>query len=591
MGTTEQQPRRRTLTALLTRVVVLVTLIPFLPVAYLGWTGYRSEIADLEREIQTANTHIARLAVNYLDLLLRQLRLVSEAFPGGSPPSGDELPAPVRGVRWELVAPDGAVTGSQVSGTRVGSACGYEELLARVVGGDSLLSGVGRWIEDFPPTVLFVRALGDSGRHLVGVVDPEALHGDMHAWSAGGVDRHVYAMDGRGSLIFYSDLTISQRGEDLSSNPPVRLLVEGGEGEIRYRSVVSRRPRLGTVHRLREADWGVIVSGDVGSAILGLRSRYFALAASLAFALAAALAILMWTSRRLVAPVLDIDRALRSTNRAAHEPLAVRHATRQIAEYDDLVRAFDDLTAEVVAVEKELVQAEKTSLLGQLASGLAHEMGTPLNVITGNAQYLLRKTGAEDPARPALEQVIAQAKRIAAMIRRLLDLSRPGEARLVPIDVATLVRQAVEVVPGMNRRVEVRTEIDPEIPQVLADPKLLEHALLNLVVNACQAMPDGGTLDLEAGVAAAEDGPRELHLRVTDSGGGIPSADLGRVFEPFFTTKPPSEGTGLGLAIAERIVRQHGGRLAVASIPGEGATFTIILPCGRPGERGREESA
>ena len=332
------------------------------------------------------------------------------------------------------------------------------------------------------------------------------------------------------------------------------------------------------MRRLDGAAWGVIVSADVGSRLIGLRSRYAWFAWSIAFAFAAAMVILAGILRRLLRPVLDIDRALRDPNRDPHAPLEVNPATRRVREYDELVGAFDNLGAEFAAVERELVQAEKTSLLGQLSSGLAHEMGTPLNVITGNAEYLLRKTDGDDPARPTLQLIVNQGQRIAAMIRRLLDVSRPAEARLVPVNLTPIIHQALEIVSGLRRRIEVRCDFDAETPPVLADPKLLEHALMNLILNACQAMSDGGRLALITGLEAAADGHDPcVMIAVTDTGCGIPADELPRIFEPFFTTKAPSEGTGLGLAIVDRIVRQHGGSVEVTSCRGRGTVVLLRL--------------
>jgi signal transduction histidine kinase len=203
-------------------------------------------------------------------------------------------------------------------------------------------------------------------------------------------------------------------------------------------------------------------------------------------------------------------------------------------------------------------------------------MGTPLNIITGNAQYLLRKTSTAGAARHSLEQVVSQAQRIASMIRRLLDLSRPAPVEPVPLDLGALVRQTLEMLPA-RRDITVTTSIDDSAPLILADPKQLEHALLNLVVNAQQAMPDGGTLSITVGSEPQPGRPATVTLQVRDSGSGIAAEDLRRVFEPFFTTKAPDEGTGLGLAIVERIVRQHGGTIEVSSEPERGAAFTIRL--------------
>jgi signal transduction histidine kinase len=564
-------PRRGSVVGVLAASLLLVALVPFLPLALLSWSAYHRDVAAVESEISASNRQIAVIAGNLVDALLRRIR--EEGRASGSLANG-ELPPSLDGAAWELVSMDGVVLESQLDAGRRGSDCGYRNALRGAAG----LTTVAAWLDGALPTALYVLP-ERAGQRLVAVLDPVVLHDRLESWTGEGLDRHLYVVERSGRPLFYSDLELSRRAVDLSANPPIRHFAAGGDGELRFISVVSGKERLGYVHPIAEADGAVIVSADVGESLIALRSRYTLLGWSIAFALAAAVAILLLSSRWLARPLLDIRRALHHPGRSPHDPLAVEPATRRLKEYDELVSAFNELGADFTAVERELVQAEKTSLLGQLASGLAHEMGTPLNVITGNAQYLLRKVPVEDPRRPALEQIISQAQRIAAMIRRLLDVSRPAEARLVPVDLAAVVRQTLEIVPGLSRSVELLSDLDPDLGPVLADPKLLEHALMNLVVNACQAMPKGGRLAVVTGAETPADagGPAFAVVMVSDTGCGIPPEHLPRIFEPFFTTKPHPEGTGLGLAIVERIVRQHGGRVEVDSAVGRGTVVTLRL--------------
>ena len=475
--------------------LALGALIPFLPLAYLTWRAYAGDVARVEREIEDTNRQIARLAANYLDELV--LRIKQEASANRA-----DLPSPSDAVRWERVGPGGEVLASQLAPGRVGAPAGYERFLATFAGTDEArFSGVDRWIGGMAPTVVAARRGAGTGgaSFLVGVVDPDALYADMTARSGELLDRHVYAVDGMGHLLFYSDAEISRRGGDLTSNPPVRLHLGGGTGPIRFSSVVSRKPRLGFVQRLGGLDWSVVVSADIGSRL-----------------------------------------------------------------------------------ERELVQAEKASLLGQLASGVAHEIGTPLNVMSGNAQYLLRKLSPEDPARAALQHIVGQAERVTEMVQQLLDFARPTAARHVPFELGEVVVQALEMVSPMLRHVDVRVDVDPDTPPVVGDPRLLEHALLNLVVNACQAMPGGGRLSLVVGAGVPREALRGVDERwvyclVSDSGCGIAPENLERIFQPFYTTKAQGQGTGLGLAIVERIVRQLQGTIEVSSRQGSGTTFTIGL--------------
>ena len=574
------------ITGILGLSLALVTLVPFLPIVWLTWAGYREDVARVEEAIQGANQHIAELAQAYLGGVLRQARLTLEASEAaGAAPLPEGPPA----VQWERVASDRTVRLSSVDAARVGRPCGYEGVLAGLAAGTSSTSDVGRWVAGRAPTALVAGRTRAGDEALVAVLDPDTLHRELRALSGPSLDRHLYAVDRRGSLLFYSDPALSGRGTDLSANPPIRMHLRHQEGRIRFTSIVSGKARLGFVRSLDSAGWGVIVTTDIGARLLGLRDRALGLGWSILFALTAALSILLWTSRRLTRPVLAIRDSLSSKDRLPHRPLAVGLAARRVIEYDELVRAFDGLAERLAAAEAELVQVEKASLLGQLSSGLAHEMGTPLNVISGNAQYLLRRAPEKDPSREVLQLIVRQTERITTMIRRFLDFSRAGEARLLPVDLPSIVAQTLEMVPGVARDIQVVVESQPGIPPVLGDPKLLEHALLNLILNACQAMPEGGRLEVAVGACPPPEGAgwdgEWVCCRIADTGCGIAAEHIERVFEPFFTTKPQGLGTGLGLAIADRIVRQHGGRIEVRSQPGQGSVFSVRLRAAPPSAR------
>ena len=569
------RPRATSIRGILATSLALGAFIPFLPLAYFTWSAYQDDVVRIEREIEDTNRQIARIAASYLDELV--LRVKEEASSHLM-----DLPPASGAVRWERVTRDGTVLASQLQPSRVGELAGYERFLATVSDAQARFSGVEEWLAGMAPTVIAARRVpGATGSFLVAVVDPDTLHADMTARSGQVLDRHVYVVDRAGRLLFYSDPEISRQGADLTSNPPVRLHLAGNSGPIRFSSIVSHKPRLGFVQRLASLDWSVVVSADIGTRLVGLRERYRILGWTILFSLAAVMSVLLLTSRRLLHPLLEIRDALHAPSRQVGERLEVSASTRDVLEYRQLLEAFDDLSVRFAATERELVQAEKASLLGQLASGVAHEIGTPLNVMSGNAEYLLRKLGPADPARPALEQIVRQAERITEMVQQLLDFARPSEARRVPFALADVLSETLQIVSPMLRRLDVRVDVDPDTPPVLGDPRLLEHALLNLVVNACQAMPKEGRLSIVVGVetpaADGRDAGAHVCCRICDTGCGIAAENLGRIFQPFYTTKAQGEGTGLGLAIVERIVRQLQGSIEVSSRPGEGTTFTLRL--------------
>jgi signal transduction histidine kinase len=377
------------------------------------------------------------------------------------------------------------------------------------------------------------------------------------------------------------------------------MFLAGGQGALRFSSVVSSKERIGHVERLTLAPWGVIVSADVGSRLVQLRSRTLAIAWATVFASLAAIAILAWTSRRLTKPLFDIRTALRARAPLPEATLPVPPQSRSIAEFDELVRAFDDLAVRLSASERNLVQAEKTLLLGRLAAGLAHEIGTPLNVISGRAESLMRHLGGNDPAVRSLRDISTQTERIVHIMSDMLDFARMKPPRRVPTSLEEVARTVLDMAkPQLARgHVAVRIALPPDLPLVVADADQLRQVCLNLVLNALDAMQEGGTLTIRAAVHggphADRGGPERRWVAVdfVDTGVGIPAANLDRLFDPFFTTKEPGKGTGLGLSVSYGIVEEHGGWFDVDSRPGEGTRMTVHLPIEGDTAPGREERA
>jgi two-component system cell cycle sensor histidine kinase/response regulator CckA len=229
--------------------------------------------------------------------------------------------------------------------------------------------------------------------------------------------------------------------------------------------------------------------------------------------------------------------------------------------------------AEQRRLEDQIRQAQKMEAIGQLAGGIAHDFNNLLTVIGGNVM-LLTSGELSAEAREYAGEIAGAAERAGAMTRQLLTFSRNQELRLANVrlnDVARGVLQLLQRLLGPSVEIELR--LDPNLDHVLADAGQLEQVLINLAVNARQAMPDGGRLT----IATERDGG-SVALRVTDTGMGMDDATRERVFEPFFTTKVAGEGTGLGLSTVYGIVRQSGGDIRVESTLGEGATFIVSLP-------------
>jgi signal transduction histidine kinase/CheY-like chemotaxis protein len=223
-------------------------------------------------------------------------------------------------------------------------------------------------------------------------------------------------------------------------------------------------------------------------------------------------------------------------------------------------------------LEAELRQAQKMEAIGRLAGGIAHDFNNLLTVINGNGEVLRARLPASDAG--LADEIVRAGEQAATLTRQLLAFSRKGVVAprvLCPNTIIDGVRRMLARLVG--ERVQVVTDLDDTAGCVRIDPGQLEQALLNLAVNARDAMPQGGTLTIRTGSF-----PARLRIAVSDTGTGMDAATRARAFEPFFTTKPAGEGTGLGLATVKGIVEQAGGTVGVASEPGEGTTFTLDLP-------------
>jgi len=265
------------------------------------------------------------------------------------------------------------------------------------------------------------------------------------------------------------------------------------------------------------------------------------------------------------------------------EPIAIRGHD----EFAGLARAFNEMGERLEAAHRRLVeetearlelarqlqQAEQLVVAGRIASEVAHEIGTPPNVISGRAESLLRDLPAEDPQAKPLRAILAQIDRIRAIMMSLLDVVRPRKPEIQPVGVAELVGSVAELLrpTARARGLTLVTDLVPKA-RAMADPYQLQQIVINLLINAIEATPAGGRITLEARPAPGAAGEPGAELGVVDNGTGIAPEHLARVFEPFFTTKPPGQGTGLGLAICREIVREHGGVIMVESRPGAGTT-------------------
>ena len=234
----------------------------------------------------------------------------------------------------------------------------------------------------------------------------------------------------------------------------------------------------------------------------------------------------------------------------------------------------DDIT-EQKRLTQEMARSERLVLAGQLASGLAHEIGTPLNVIAGTAEFLLGEFTVDDPRRADMEIISQESHRVADLVRRLLGLVRERGGSPVPVEIHDLLDHTLRLLEYRFQKecIAVVKRYAPDLPSVLGVRQELEQVLLNLLVNAWHAMPGGGAIT----ITTQRRGAQAL-IAIADTGCGIREEHMSRLFEPFFTTKPPEQGTGLGLVVVHQLITRHGGHIDIASQVNQGTTVTLTLP-------------
>jgi PAS domain S-box-containing protein len=238
---------------------------------------------------------------------------------------------------------------------------------------------------------------------------------------------------------------------------------------------------------------------------------------------------------------------------------------------------FDDVTQRE-QMEEQMSQTEKLTSLGLLAAGVAHEVNTPLAVISNYIQMLARQMPEGDPRQALIEKIVKQTFRASEIVNNLLNFSRTGPSALADVDVNRVVEETLSLVahPLKTSQIQVVKQLTEGIPPVRGSANKLQQVFLNLFLNARDAMPTGGILEVRT---AAHNG--SVEIEVADTGNGIPRDHIHKIFDPFFTTKPGGRGTGLGLSVSYGIIKEHAGKIDVRSAPGRGTSFHVEFPAVR----------
>ncbi len=271
----------------------------------------------------------------------------------------------------------------------------------------------------------------------------------------------------------------------------------------------------------------------------------------------------------------------------------VREATQEVSESNSMLRQVNE---DLLDAQRRLTRAERAAVAGQMAATFAHEIGSPLSAISTHLELMSEDSSVSEDTRRRLKLMQDQVTRITSFVEELLSETRASMQSRTPAQLNRILQQLLLFLEQHleRQRIKVETRFSPDLPEIEANPQQLQQVFLNLLNNACDAMPNGGTVLVETSCQANADGDFVV-ASVKDNGTGIAPEKQSHIFEPFFTTKDIHRGTGLGLSIAAKIIRQHQGTIELHSAPGEGTTFTIRFrvaapnthpAAGSPDERG-----
>ncbi len=296
--------------------------------------------------------------------------------------------------------------------------------------------------------------------------------------------------------------------------------------------------------------------------------------ACVVFGLVLAIGFGRFVSSHILKLARQLERSMYAVEQREHErDSAQQELIKRLEEERELVK-------EKLQFESQLAEYEKYAALAQLALGAAHEINNPLLGILSHLELELKDVQGKEE-RLEIEQCIEGTKRISATIKGLIDYARPGPLQLGKVNLGRMLDETFAFLnhQPLFRRIKLERKIQPDLPPVTADANQISQVLMNLLLNAAQAMPEGGAITVTAEkVKFAE----KIEFRISDTGVGIPADILPHVFEPFFTTKR-GRGTGLGLSISQTYVRSHGGDISAESVPNRGTTVKIILPIRQEG--------
>ncbi len=273
-------------------------------------------------------------------------------------------------------------------------------------------------------------------------------------------------------------------------------------------------------------------------------------------------------SRQLAQGNLDTKVRIKSSDELRDLADAFNYMAAALKKRDDKLKEF---------ATRKIMESERLAIIGQLAANVAHELNNPLQGIVSYSHLLLERMPAEGPNRASVQKIVTQANRCSTIIRGLLNFSRQRKPQKRPANLNSVVSECVALVQdqALFHNIRIQKNLQADLPPTVMDPSEMQQVMMNMFINAAEAMDGQGELRVSTRVPSGED---FVEVAVSDTGHGIPEEEIERIFDPFFTTKEAGHGTGLGLAISYGIVKEHNGSISVESEIGKGTTFTMRLP-------------